>query len=47
MNQATTGEIKDHVKNTGVRFLIDDGLEKVKQGKTTIEEVLKVASIED
>lgn len=47
MNQAGTREIKDHVKKKDIRFLIDDGLEKVKQGKTTIEEVLKVASLED
>lgn len=46
MNQATTNTIKNYVKDQGVRFLIDDGLEKVKQGKTTIEEVLKVANLE-
>lgn len=47
MNQATMQEIKKHVKDSGVRFLVDDGLEKVKQGYTTIDEVLRVASIDD
>lgn len=47
VNQATTQEIRDHVKKSGVRFLIDDGLEKVRQGHTTIEEVLRVASLND
>lgn len=47
MNQARTSEIKEHIRSKGIRFLIDDGLEKVKQGKTTIEEVLKVANLND
>lgn len=47
MNHATTGEIKEHVRNNGIRFLVDDGLEKVKQGLTTIEEVLKVSNLND
>lgn len=47
MNQATMQEIKQHVKSRGVRFLIDDGLEKIRQGKTTLEEVLRVASADD
>lgn len=47
MNKASIAEIESHIKNTGVRFLIDDGLVKVKQGQTTIEEVLRVASLED
>lgn len=46
MNQVSMQEIREHIKNTGVRFLVDDGLEKVKQGKTTIEEVLRVASLD-
>ncbi|SFC41283.1 type IV pilus assembly protein PilB [Alkalibacterium subtropicum] len=46
MNQASMQQIKKHVKEKGVRFLIDDGLEKVKQGKTTIDEVLRVASLD-
>lgn len=47
MNQATIQELKNHVRNNGVRFLIDDGLEKINQGKTTLDEVLRVASVND
>ncbi|MCC5895798.1 MAG: type II/IV secretion system protein [Alkalibacterium sp.] len=47
MNRATMQEIKNYVKNKGVRFLIDDGLEKIKQGKTTLDEVLRVASADE
>lgn len=47
MNQSTMQEIKQYVKNKGVRFLIDDGLEKIKQGKTTLDEVLRVASADE
>ncbi|MDZ7835809.1 MAG: ATPase, T2SS/T4P/T4SS family [Alkalibacterium sp.] len=47
MNNASMQEITKHVKNKGVRFLVDDGLEKVKQGKTTIDEVLRVASLDE
>ncbi|WP_161878891.1 GspE/PulE family protein [Alkalibacterium sp. MB6] len=47
MEQASMQKIKQHVKDKGVRFLIDDGLEKVRQGKTTIEEVLRVASLDE
>ncbi|WP_320164511.1 ATPase, T2SS/T4P/T4SS family [uncultured Trichococcus sp.] len=47
MNQASIQEIKQHIKQQGVRFLVDDGLIKVKAGKTTLEEVLRVASINE
>ncbi|SEK50695.1 type IV pilus assembly protein PilB [Carnobacterium iners] len=47
MNKASIQEIKQHVKEQGIRFLIDDGLIKVKAGKTTLEEVLRVASINE
>ncbi|MBM7541793.1 GspE/PulE family protein [Amphibacillus cookii] len=46
MNRASMSEIKAHVRQQGMRFLMDDGLIKVKQGDTTIEEVMRVA-IED
>lgn len=46
VKNASIREIKEHVKNTGVRFLIDDGFEKVKQGITTIEEVLRAATLD-
>lgn len=47
MDQASIQEIKEYIQNSGIRFLVDDGLMKVKQGLTTIDEVLRVASVED
>lgn len=47
MNNATFQELKDHIKQKGTRLLVDDGLLKVKAGKTTLEEVLRVASLDD
>ena len=47
INQASIQEIKRHIKLQGIRFLVDDGLIKVKAGKTTLEEVLRVASINE
>lgn len=47
MNKASIAEIENHIKSSGIRFLIDDGLVKVKKGQTTIEEVLRVASLDD
>lgn len=44
MEQKSMAAIKKHVENKGLRFLIDDGLEKVLLGKTTLEEVLRVAT---
>ncbi|MFD2046326.1 GspE/PulE family protein [Ornithinibacillus salinisoli] len=46
MNTSTRGEIRDYAKKSGIKFLIEDGLEKVSQGLTTTEEVLRVASME-
>jgi type IV pilus assembly protein PilB len=43
MNNASMREIKDYVKDKGMHFLVDDGLLKVKDGLTTIEEVMRVA----
>ncbi|GEM03815.1 type II secretion system protein E [Halolactibacillus miurensis] len=43
MNNASMREIKDYVKDKGMHFLVDDGLLKVKEGLTTIEEVMRVA----
>ncbi|WP_423189172.1 GspE/PulE family protein [Alkalibacterium sp. f15] len=47
MNQATIQDIKKYVKGKGIRFLIDDGLEKIKKGQTTLDEVLRVASVNE
>lgn len=43
MNHKSISEIKTYVLKKGMIFLVDDGLLKVKQGLTTIEEVLRVA----
>lgn len=47
MNNVSFQELKDHMLETNTRLLIDDGLLKVKAGKTTLEEVLRVASLDD
>jgi type IV pilus assembly protein PilB len=46
MNNSSVGTLKEYALRNGMIFLIDDGLLKVKQGLTTIEEVLRVASID-
>lgn len=43
---APTSAIRNYVSEKGMKFLIDDGLEKVKQGLTTTEEILRVVSLE-
>lgn len=43
-NQATNDELFDYVKEQKMTFLIDDGLEKIKSGETTVEELLKVVA---
>lgn len=47
MNKATIQELKAHIRQKGTRFLIDDGLIKVKAGKTTLEEILRVAAADE
>ncbi|MGN7408492.1 GspE/PulE family protein [Sporosarcina sp. SAFN-010] len=42
-SNATPAKMREAAVNSGTVFLIDDGLEKVKQGLTTTEEVLRVA----
>lgn len=44
--QAPESEIKSAAAATGTRFLLDDALDKVRQGFTTIEEVLRVIRID-
>lgn len=44
MQSRSADEIRTYVKEQGMKFLIDDGLLKVKQGLTTTEEVLRVAT---
>lgn len=40
---ATTEELKDYLASEGTSFLLDDGLDKVKAGLTTLAEVMKIA----
>jgi type IV pilus assembly protein PilB len=45
MNRASAEEIRRALAETGTRTLMDEGIEKVKEGVTTVEEVLKVTRI--
>lgn len=42
-SNATPAKMREAAVNSGTIFLIDDGLDKVRQGLTTTEEVLRVA----
>src|SRR5699024_2691248 len=46
MQAESASKIRDYVRESGQKFLLDDGLIKVAQGLTTTEEVLRVASME-
>ncbi len=46
MENSTMSEMKKYLKQRGMKFLMDDGLEKVMQGTTSLEEVLRVATEE-
>jgi len=46
MARSDTRKIKDQAQKEGMTLLIEDGIEKIKEGVTTIEEVLAVASAE-
>ncbi|WP_347862653.1 GspE/PulE family protein [Salimicrobium sp. PL1-032A] len=46
MDNRSTADIRNHAWNRDMIFLLDDGLLKVKQGATTIEEILRVALTE-
>lgn len=46
MESASSNKIHHYVKENGQLFLIDDGLLKVKEGLTTTEEVLRVATLD-
>ncbi len=43
MERATASEIQAIAKKNGMRTMIEDGLEKVRQGVTTVDEVIRVA----
>lgn len=46
MQRATVKDIKDKAISLGMRTLRQDGIEKVKKGVTTIDEVLRVTQVE-
>lgn len=46
-SKATNDQLMDYVQERKMRFLLDDGLDKVQQGFSTIEEVLKVVAAEE
>src|SRR5690606_18661343 len=43
---SSVAEIREIAKENGMVFLVEDGLKKVKEGETTLEEVLKVVNEE-
>ncbi|QIL45809.1 type II/IV secretion system protein [Vagococcus coleopterorum] len=45
-SQVTSEELVDYLKEHGMRFLVNDGLEKVIAGYTTVEEIMKVVATE-
>ncbi|QVK20293.1 Flp pilus assembly complex ATPase component TadA [Mycoplasmatota bacterium] len=45
--EASVSVLTDEAKRNGMRFLIDDGLSKVKAGLTTLEEILRVSDSQD
>jgi RNA polymerase subunit RPABC4/transcription elongation factor Spt4 len=46
VNNASEGEILKESINSGMRYMREDGIEKVKLGLTSIEELLRVMSEE-
>ena len=46
MSSASASQIRHYVIEQGFNFLLHDGLDKVKQGLSTTEEVLRIATIE-
>ena len=47
LNKASASQIKKKARESGFKTLLDAGVEKVKQGMTTPEEVLRVAEAEE
>ena len=43
IQKASTEQIKDYMREQGMKMLKDDGLDKVKLGVTTLDEVLRIA----
>ncbi|WP_339263574.1 ATPase, T2SS/T4P/T4SS family [Solibacillus sp. FSL W7-1472] len=46
LNRASGDDIRDYMQQSGYNTLLQDGLQKVLQGVTTTEEVLRVATID-
>ena len=46
LNKENPSVIREYAKSQGYKTLVEDGLEKVAAGLTTIEEVLRVATSE-
>lgn len=46
LNRASGNDIRDYMQQSGYNTLLQDGLQKVLQGVTTTEEVLRVATID-
>lgn len=46
MEKADTRQIKDQARKEGMKLLIEDGIDKIGEGLTSIEEVLAIASAE-
>jgi type IV pilus assembly protein PilB len=47
INRATSADIISAARKDGMKFLFDDGFEKMKAGTTTLEELLRVAAPPD
>lgn len=45
IQQKSAAEIHNYAKAQGMKFLVDDGLLKVKQGLTTTDEIIRVAAV--
>lgn len=46
LRKATTNEIKEVAVKAGMKTLRDDGLQKVLEGKTTVDEVMRVTQLD-
>ena len=42
MKRATADEVRDAAVKAGMKTMLEDGIEKAIQGRTTVEEVLRV-----
>lgn len=47
MEASSATRMREYVQKNGMKFLIDDGLDKARQGLTTIEEVLRVTAMDE